>query len=40
VCINDLAECTCGYDGADFATTYPDWIIVTRATDGIVLLVM
>ena len=29
-----MAECTCGFDGANPATTFPDWIIVTRATDG------
>ena len=34
VCINDMAKCTCGFDGADPSSTIPDWIIVTRATNG------
>ena len=37
VCINDMAECTCGFDGDDPRTTVPDWIIVTRATNGSVM---
>ena len=29
-----MAECTCGFEGDDPRTTIPDWIIVTRATNG------
>ena len=34
MCINDMAECTCGFNGADAAQTVPDWTIITRATNG------
>ena len=32
--MNDMAECTCGFDGANPALITPDWIIVTRSSDG------
>ena len=34
VCLNDMAECTCGFVGADPSQAIPDWIIVKRAADG------
>jgi len=39
VCMNNMAVCTCGFDGTTLnpATTIPDWIIVTRATDGSII---
>ena len=39
VCMNDMAVCTCGFEGTTLnpATTIPDWIIITRATDGSVI---
>ena len=32
--MNDMAECTCGFDGANPAERIPDWIIITRSSDG------
>ena len=37
VCINDMAECTCGFNGVNPSLTIPDWIIVTRSSDGSVV---
>ncbi|XP_065884121.1 receptor-type tyrosine-protein phosphatase H-like [Dysidea avara] len=34
VCMNDMAKCRCGFDGVNPAVTTPDWIIVTRSSDG------
>ena len=35
--MNDMAECTCGFDGADPLLTSPDWTIVTRSSSGSVI---
>ena len=35
--MNDMAECTCGFDGANPADSIPDWITVTRSSDGSVI---
>ena len=32
--MKDLAECTCGFDGANPTLITPDWIIVTRNSNG------
>ena len=32
--MNDMAKCRCGFDGVNPAVTTPDWIIVTRSSDG------
>ena len=37
VCMNDRAGCTCGFDGVSTSSTIPDWIIVTRSSDGSVI---
>ena len=37
VCMNDMAESMCGFEGASAITTTPDWIIVTRSSDGRVI---
>ena len=34
VCINDMAECSCGFDGASPSIITPNWRIVTRNNDG------
>ena len=35
--MNDMAECTCGFDGVSPLTTIPDWIIIKRNSDGSVV---
>jgi len=37
VCMNDMAECTCGFNGANPLLTTPNWRIVTRSSDGSVV---
>ena len=37
VCVNDITKCTCGYDGVNPTETIPDWIIVTKSSDGTVI---
>ena len=39
VCLNEMAVYACGFDGTTLnpATTIPDWIIITRATNGSVI---
>ena len=34
VCMNAIAECDCGFSGANPATTIPSWRIVLRNDDG------
>ena len=34
MCINDMVECTCGFNGADPLLSIPDWTIVIRASNG------
>jgi len=35
--MDDMAECTCGFDGANSLTTTPDWRIIKRSSDGSVV---
>jgi len=37
VCTNHLANCTCGFVGADPNTAVPDWRIIKRNSNGVVV---
>jgi len=37
VCTNDLANCTCGFVGADPNSAVPDWRIIKRNSSGVVV---
>jgi len=37
VCTNQLADCTCGFVGADPNFVVPDWRIIKRNSNGVVI---
>ena len=37
VCTNQLADCTCGFVGADLKFVVPDWRIIKRSSNGTVI---
>jgi len=37
VCTNQLANCTCGFVGVDPNTVVPDWRIIRRNSNGVVV---